>query len=68
MCNNRPVKVPSLYFHSFSNSEGGNAVQKAWIAAIRRDEGPEFRVILKTRMCYAHFLWQRTSGRLRMAL
>ena len=55
-CRNRSINAPDLSFHRFPNVDSRKEVRKAWIVAIRRDEGKNFKVIAGTRVCSAHFL------------
>ena len=56
LCRNRSVNDPSLSFHCFPSETTRKEARKAWIVAIRREEGPNFRVTRDTRVCSAHFL------------
>lgn len=53
----RPIVISALYFqvsyHRFPSDVG---LKKKWIAAIKRDEGPLFRVSKATKVCSLHFL------------
>ena len=51
-CHNRRRKCPSLSFHTFPANQD---FRKRWVIAIRRDEGPSFRITSNTVVCSAHF-------------
>ena len=56
-CNNRSSgdpthPAPTLSFHRFPSC---TKRRKAWVRAIRRDEGPDFSITSNTRVCSAHF-------------
>ena len=53
LCTNRRKTCPLLSFHSFPRS---SELQKRWIIAIHRDEGPNFQIAANTVVCSAHFL------------
>ena len=55
VCRNRSVPDPSLSFHTFPSGERRADVRRAWIHAIRREEGKDFKVTSNTRVCSAHF-------------
>ncbi len=52
LCTNRRTKNTSLSFHTFPRKP---ETLKKWIVAIRRDEGPSFRVTANTVVCGVHF-------------
>ena len=52
MCTNRRVNCPQLSFHKFPAEPD---LRKRWIIAVRRDEGPHFRVTKNTLVCSDHF-------------
>ena len=52
-CQNRRNKTPLLSFHMFPKDI---SLKKKWIAAIKRDEGPEFCVTNITVICSEHFV------------
>ena len=52
MSTNRRVNCPQLSFHKFPAQPD---LRKRWIIAVRRDEGPHFRVTKNTLVCSDHF-------------
>ena len=44
LCKNRSVCDASLSFHCFPNEGSRKEARKAWLVAIRRDEGPHFKI------------------------
>ncbi len=55
-CSNNKHKFPYLSFHDFlANAE----IRAQWVSAIKRDEGPSFK-ILRGSMCAASTFPQRT--------
>jgi len=52
-CNNRWNRNPELSFHTFPKNK---EQKRRWILAIKRDEGPAFKVTNSTVVCSAHFL------------
>ena len=53
LCVNRRNKWPDLSYHVFPRRDD---VRSQWIAAVHRDEGPNFRVTVNTVACSEHFL------------
>lgn len=51
-CTSRRDKQPHLSFHSFPKTEPSRA---QWIVAVKRDEGPYFRISNSTVVCSEHF-------------
>ncbi|KAJ8381255.1 hypothetical protein SKAU_G00020330 [Synaphobranchus kaupii] len=52
MCKNSKQTHPYLSFHNFPEDEGR---KKKWVQAVRREEGPLFKVTKCTYICSAHF-------------
>uniref|UniRef100_A0A8B9GYE8 THAP domain-containing protein 1 n=1 Tax=Astyanax mexicanus TaxID=7994 RepID=A0A8B9GYE8_ASTMX len=53
LCSNSKQKQPYLSFHSFPAEE---ELRKKWVIAIRRSEGPNFKILRNsTHVCSAHF-------------
>lgn len=64
-CKNCSLRNP-VSFHSFPSKSRGET-RRAWIIAIRRDEGKRSQITSNTRVCSAHFnrttfLFPRTRG------
>ncbi|ELU03408.1 hypothetical protein CAPTEDRAFT_188957 [Capitella teleta] len=49
------VNEKKLSFHCFPSRKGAKKQRKAWLIAIRRDEGPKFKVTKKMVVCSEHF-------------
>ena len=55
ICVHRSATSPSPSFHAFPSPISRPQVRGAWIHAIRRDRGKDFKVTSNTRVCSAHF-------------
>ncbi|KAL0984350.1 hypothetical protein UPYG_G00140330 [Umbra pygmaea] len=67
-CSNNKQKFPYLSFHNFPVD---GEIRACWVRAIRRDEGPRFRILRgSTFVCSQHFppgdLYTSASGRIRI--
>ena len=51
-CQNRRNKLPCVSFHAFPRT---GPTRRSWIIAIKRDEGPKFKITESTVVCSEHF-------------